>query len=144
MRKVFITEIITSLFILLFVYAATSKLLDYQKFKIQLGQSPMLTSFSGFVSWFIPLLEIFIAISLAINPLRNIGLYASLFLMSLFTGYIITITNFSEYVPCSCGGVLQHMSWNQHMVFNIAFILLAITAIFLQANQQHKVIEKSI
>jgi len=139
MKKAIITEIIAALFILLFVYAATSKLMDYSKFRSQLGQSPMLSDFAGWVVWAIPLTEILISFILVSTRFRTLGLYASFSLMTLFTGYIIAITRFSTYVPCSCGGVLQHLSWSQHLVFNIFFMLLALIAILLGANDDAKI-----
>jgi hypothetical protein len=129
MKKSVITEIIAALFILLFIYAAASKLLDYQKFKIQLGQSPLLTIFATQIAWTIPLIEIFISLLLSFKKTKMIGLFASFYIMVLFTMYIIIITRFSDYIPCSCGGILQHMTWNQHLFFNIIFIVLAATAI---------------
>src|ERR1051326_8539250 len=92
-----IVEIISALLILLFVYAATSKLLDYQKFQVQLSQSPMLTAFSRWIALIIPAVEILIAAMLAIPRFRLIGLYASFSLLVMFTGYIIAITKFSDY-----------------------------------------------
>ncbi len=62
------------------------------------------------------------------------ALYSALALMSLFTAYIIAILNFSDTIPCSCGGVLEKMSWNEHLVFNIIFMLMAIIAIVLQTK----------
>lgn len=138
MKRQLIIEIIATLFILLFVYAATSKLLDYEKFRVQLGQSPMLTAFAGWVAWIIPLVEIVISIMLAVPRWRLSALYASFCLMVMFTGYIIAILKFSDYIPCSCGGVLQNMSWNEHLVFNVAFILLALTGIILHSRQERK------
>ena len=41
-----IIEIICLLYILLFVYAAVSKLLDFENFQVQLGQSPLLSAFA--------------------------------------------------------------------------------------------------
>jgi uncharacterized membrane protein YphA (DoxX/SURF4 family) len=134
MKRTAVVEIISFLFILLFVYAATSKLLDYQKFQVQLGKSPLLTAFAGWVAWIIPAIEIIISVFLAIPSLRLNGLYASFSLMVMFTAYIITITKFSDYIPCSCGGVLQNMSWNQHLVFNIFFVLLAAAGILLHSK----------
>jgi len=127
-------EIISALLIFLFVYAAVSKLLDYQKFQVQLSQSPLLTPFAGWVSWIIPFLEIIISLVLAFRKFRLLGLYASFSLMVMFTAYIIAIAKFSDYIPCSCGGVLQNMSWNQHLVFNIAFVLLALVGIVLHSK----------
>ena len=134
MKRATIVEVISALFILLFVYAATSKLIDYQKFRVQLGQSPMLTAFAGWVAWIIPSVEIIIAIMLALPRLRLTALYAAFSLMVMFTAYIIAITKFSEYVPCSCGGVLQNMSWNQHLLFNIGFVLLGLAGILLHSD----------
>ncbi len=42
--KMILIEVICSLFIILFLYASITKLMDYQKFVVQLGQSPMLTA----------------------------------------------------------------------------------------------------
>jgi len=138
MRKAIITDIIAALFIFLFVYAAISKLIDYQKFRVQLGQSPLLTAIAGWVAWIIPSMEILISLLLITARFRLIGLYASFTLMVMFSAYIVAITKFSEFIPCSCGGVLQNMSWNQHLVFNTVFTLLGLIGIFLQADQNIK------
>jgi len=131
MKRRDIADIISVLLVLLFLYAAFSKLLDYEKFKVQLGQSPLLTAFAGWVAWAIPSLEIAISVMLVIPKLRLVALYASFGLMVAFTAYIIAITRFSDYIPCSCGGVLQHMSWNIHLLFNIIFVLMALAGILL-------------
>ena len=128
-RKQLLTNITAALFILLFVYTAASKLADYETFTVQLGKSPMLTAFSDSVAWFIPAIEVVIAVLLAIPSFRLVGLYLSFALMVMFTSYIVAITSYSEFIPCSCGGVLQTMSWDEHLVFNIAFVLLAVIAI---------------
>ena len=138
MRKTLITDAIAALFILLFMYAALTKLLEFQKFKVQLGQSPMLTYMAAKVAVMVPLTEIMIALLLAFQQTRQWGLYASFCLMSLFSAYIVAITQFSDYIPCSCGGILQKMSWNQHLVFNIVFIVLAATAILLSNTDTDK------
>jgi len=126
-----VIEIISALLIILFVYAATSKFLDFQKFQVQLGQSPLLTAFAKWVAWLIPTIEIIISLLLAFSKTRLLALYASFGLMVMFTSYIIAITRFSDYVPCSCGGVLQNMGWHQHLIFNIVFVFLAIIGIVL-------------
>lgn len=129
-------DIISALFIFLFVYAAISKLLDYQRFQVQLGQSPLLTAFAGWVAWFIPTIELAISLLLAFPKTRLFAFYASFSLMVMFTTYIIVITKFSDYVPCSCGGVLETMSWNQHLVFNIGFVLLILAGIIIYSKSK--------
>ncbi|MGB8194393.1 MAG: MauE/DoxX family redox-associated membrane protein, partial [Chitinophagaceae bacterium] len=88
MKRSTIVEIISSLLILLFMYAAVSKLLDYQTFKLQLNRSPFITQFAGVTAWALPAGEILVALALTFLPTRLVGLYASLFLMTMFTAYI--------------------------------------------------------
>lgn len=125
-------EVISSLLVLLFVYAAVSKLLDYGNFKFQLGHSPYLANIAGFVSWSLPATEIIAVLLLAVKQSRLIGLYVSFFLMLLFTGYIYIMLNFSYYIPCSCGGILSKMSWSDHFYFNIAFTFLSFAGILME------------
>lgn len=135
MKKDTILEIISGLLILLFVYTALSKLLDYERFSVELGKSPLLTAFAEWVAIGIPVAEIVVAAMLAWPRSRLTGLYASFCLMVMFTAYIITILQFSNYIPCSCGGVLQNMSWGQHLLFNVAFIGIALTGILLYPKE---------
>lgn len=131
-------DVISILFIILFVYAGLSKLLDYQKFYIQIGKSPLLTHFAGWIAWVIPVIEILVSIMLSQPRWRLGGLYASFSLMVMFTAYIITILKFSAYVPCSCGGILQKMSWDDHLRFNMVFIFIGLSGIFLQSSKKDK------
>jgi hypothetical protein len=116
---------VSYLFVLLFLYAAVSKLLDFETFTLQLAQSPLLSAYAGFIAWVVPGIEILIAFLLIIERFRILALYASFTLMVMFTAYIYIILNFSDFIPCSCGGVLEKLSWTQHLIFNIFFIILA-------------------
>lgn len=134
-----IVYIICLLSILLFLYAAVSKILDYENFQVQLAQSPLLSAFASYVAWGVAAVEILISILLLSERWRTIGLFAAFGLMVMFTAYIYIILNFSAFVPCSCGGVLEKMTWNQHLIFNIVFIVLSGTAALLQSvNYQNE------
>jgi uncharacterized membrane protein YphA (DoxX/SURF4 family) len=139
--KKYLSEIVSFLFILLFVYASISKLLDFPSFNAQLAQSPLLTGFTGWIIWLVPSIEIIVSILLSIDSLRITGLYASLSMMVMFTTYIIVILNFSEFIPCSCGGILQHMSWKTHLAFNIGFALLAILSILSAESKRLQILK---
>ena len=123
------------LHIIVFTYAAFSKLADYETFATQLGQSPLLSAFAGLISWSIPALEISIAILLMFNSTRFIALTASFTLMVMFTAYIFIILNYSDFIPCSCGGILEKMTWKQHLYFNLFFCFLAAVAIILSMEK---------
>lgn len=129
--KAFILDIISSLLVLLFVYAAFSKVSDMQKFEIELSKSPVLNSFVKITSLGIPTIELLISIMFFVERLRLAAFYCSFGLMMIFSCYIICILNFSSYIPCSCGGVLQNMTWSQHLIFNIGFIGLSAIAVLL-------------
>lgn len=132
-RKIAVDIVVFS-YILLFVYAALTKLLDYQKFVVQLGQSPILTNYAQVLAVVVPFIELGISLMLIFPKTRLKGLYAAFGLMVMFTTYIVLASRFSDYVPCSCGGVLEGMTWTQHLIFNTVFVLLALIGILLQPN----------
>jgi uncharacterized membrane protein YphA (DoxX/SURF4 family) len=144
MKKKTIVEIIAYLFILLFVYASVNKLVDYENFSTELGKSPLLTAFADWVAWGIPVIELAVVVLLTVPKWCLAGFYAAFSLMTMFTAYIVAILKFSDFIPCSCGGVLQNMSWNQHLVFNIVFMLLALTGIMLYERQDAPKLSRSL
>jgi len=124
-----IIEIIAAIFILLFTYTAISKLSGYNAFKITLYNSPLLSSYAAIVAWVLPIVELIISGLLFIPQKRETGLYASFALMLVFTIYLGYMILFSPHLPCSCGGVLQQLTWPQHLWFNIGFTILAAAGI---------------
>lgn len=132
-----IIDIISAFLIFLFVYAAVSKLTDYELFVTQIGQSPILTSFAGLLAWSIPLVELIISGLLVFERTRLLGLYAAFSILTAFTVYIFLASRFSEVVPCSCGGVLSQLNWNEHLIFNIIFLTGNVFAIIFFGSTRH-------
>ncbi|MFN3754537.1 MauE/DoxX family redox-associated membrane protein [Flavobacterium sp.] len=126
--------VVVLLHMVLYVYAAVNKILDFENFQVQLGQSPLLSAYAGFVSYAVPGIELVIVGLLFFGGTRYLGLYASLCLMVMFTTYIFIMLHFSPFVPCSCGGILEKLSWNQHLIFNVSFFILNIIALLLHDN----------
>jgi hypothetical protein len=93
--------------------------MDFENFQVQIGQSPLISSFTGIVSYGILAIELLVCVLLVISKSRVYGLYGSFILMVLFSAYIYLILNYSEFVPCSCGGILEKMDWQTHLWFNI-------------------------
>jgi hypothetical protein len=130
-------EIIPYLLAALFLYTAASKIMTLESFERMLGRSPLLGNYSVFMAWFVPIVEIGISVVLFIPKLRLAGLVSSLVLMLMFTSYLIYMVFFSGTdLPCSCGGVISQLSWRQHIWFNAAFIVLAVTGLTL--HKKHK------
>jgi len=69
--------------------------------------------------------------------LRLTALYAAFSLMVMFTAYIAFILNFSDYIPCSCGGILEKMSWKEHLIFNSGFVIIALIGIALHSDREN-------
>ncbi|MET3029182.1 MauE/DoxX family redox-associated membrane protein [Flavobacterium sp. UW10123] len=131
-------EIICFSLIVLFVYASMSKILDYENFRVELGQSPVLSAYAGAAAPSVLIAELLTALFLAWKPCRKFALLASFILMAMFTCYIIIILNFSDYIPCSCGGVLQRLGWRDHIIFNIVFVIISGTGFFIIENKKYK------
>ena len=128
--------IISFLLVLLFSYAAISKMLEFHKFAVQLRSSLLLQPISGILTWLIPSSELYAVILLLIPSWRRSGLLLAAIIMTSFTLYISVMLLFFDTLPCSCGGVFERMSWGQHLFFNIAFTLLAFTGLLLQKPEQ--------
>src|ERR1700744_5225592 len=124
MRNKAIIEIITVLYIILFLYTAASKLLDYTLFSEQISSTDILAPIAKYIAIIVPLAEIGAVALLVLPGHRLKGLYSCLILMAIFTCYIIYIFETNEKLPCSCGGIIQLLSWKQHLYCNSAFILL--------------------
>jgi uncharacterized membrane protein YphA (DoxX/SURF4 family) len=138
MQRRIITDFVLFALILTFVYAAVSKLLGYDTFRIQLGQSPLLTKYASFLAWAVPAAELLVALLLILPAMRLAALHASLFLMALFTSYIVAITRFSDFVPCSCGGVLERLGWNEHLIFNTVLMILIGVGLYFERDSERK------
>ena len=138
MKQKVTIEIISFLLILLFVYAAFSKLLEYDSFKIQLVNSPFLKPVSGIIVWLVPAIELIIAVMLTVTYTRKKGLYVSFILLLIFTLYIAGMLLSGINLPCSCGGILQQLTWKQHLLFNLFFIILAFVGIVMERKEKLK------
>lgn len=124
------------MYIVLFVYTATSKLIHLDQFGEQLGRFPYISPFAPWIALGVPLVELAIVGLFLVPKLRMKALYASVSLMALFTIYIVTVLKFSDSIPCSCGGVISSMGWTAHILFNVAFIVLGLLGILLMGRQQ--------
>ena len=144
MKRNLILELISSLLILLFVYTALSKLIEPGKFNWALSQSPLISNYSKIIAWALPALELLVAALLFMPKTRLWGLYSAFGLMTVFTFYIAYMIAFTPKLPCSCGGVLQQMTWRQHLIFNIFFTIFAATGIWLYKKQMKQVKQEEI
>lgn len=136
-RKIII-EVICYFFAALFVYATVSKILEFDNFQAQLAQSVILGAYAGAVSYVILTAELAAALLLVIPKFRTAALISAFVLMASFTVYIFIILNFSLSIPCSCGGILERMSWKEHLVFNAICVLILAAGLLLYRKEFKK------
>lgn len=144
---------ISHLLIFLFAYTAISKLnlfsysipFSWEKFKLvdttsfrdAMLKSVVLRPYVNELAYLIPLGELVICLLLVFTITKKTGYYLSLFALVLFTVYIIFILlAYTNNLPCVCGGVISIMSWKQHLLFNLFFILITTRAIYLTHKQK--------
>jgi hypothetical protein len=126
--------------ILLFLYASISKMLDFQIFKDQISEIPVLKQFPSAAAVSVIGMELLTTFLLAIPKWRLSGYYISLALLIPFTGYIVLTVAQESGMSCACGGLIEHLSFTQHILFNSFFILLTSLGIKREKrNQQDKV-----
>lgn len=137
-------EFVSYFFILLFCYASISKIMDFENFQIQIGQSPLLSAYAGIVSYSVIIVEILISLLLIFERTRISALYAATALMSAFTIYIYLILNYSDFVPCSCGGILEDLGWTEHLIFNIFCVTIGVASVILQERIKTNGLRRSV
>lgn len=124
------SKIIGIIFIVLFVYTASTKIRDFEIFQLRLSQSPLIEGAGDWVAVGIIVALLVTSGLLMFQRSRKAGLIATLGLMVVFTTYIAVVLGFfSSTLPCSCNGVFESMTWNQHLWFNIGFLVLAVIGV---------------
>lgn len=129
------------LLVFLFVYTASSKLMDMDSFLSALRNQPLPRFSIPVLVWLVPISELIIALFLLFDATRWWGLLGSFVLMLFFTIYIaLVLLHVFQKVPCSCGGVIRQLSWRQHLVFNIFFLIVAYTGIklFMHEHREYR------
>lgn len=124
---------IVSLFIGLFLYTGLIKIWEGDLFYNNVRSAPLFGSdtVASLTAWIVPTLELIVAALLFWPKTTLKGLYLVLGLLSVFTIYIVGLLFFSPYIPCTCRTFLPKLTWNQHLYFNIACMLLVVMAIVL-------------
>lgn len=133
-KRSLLVEIISTWFVILFLYTGIAKLMEFDVFQEQLGENPLLAPVAGLTAIALPVTEFIICIALFFPRFRLQGLLASFILMTLFTVYVAILMTTSNELPCSCGGIMAELSWQGHLIFNSLMILLSFAAFRMQRS----------
>ena len=121
-------EIITAIFVLLFLYTAIEKFRDTEHFYQALKKSPLLSNWAALLTGFIPTVEAALVLLLIIPRTRRLGILGSTLLMFVFTVYIGYMIATSSSLPCTCGGIIQDLTWREHLLLNSVMFLSGLIA----------------
>ncbi|MBK0378543.1 MauE/DoxX family redox-associated membrane protein [Mucilaginibacter segetis] len=122
--------------ILLFIYTASAKLIDFRSFRTALSRQLLPAGFSRWLAWILPGAELLTAALLTFERSRSTGFGLAAVLMFAFTAYVgLALTGAYGQVPCSCGGVLPAMGWELHFWFNCFFLALSCIGLWLQRKE---------
>ncbi|MES2374865.1 MAG: MauE/DoxX family redox-associated membrane protein [Bacteroidota bacterium] len=119
-----VTQVTRLILIFLFAYTAVNKLLNLDVFRQSMMVAHIPEGLAEIISVIVPVSEIILVLLLTINQTKRLGLYGSLIIFLVFTGYIIYMKLWLSKLPCSCGGVIQKLTWNQHLFLNILLTVL--------------------
>jgi len=119
-----VSDIVSAMVLLLLIYTGTDKLIRHNDFMLALAAAPLLQPWAVWLSWFIPVTELLVALLLFFTGTRLKGLYAALLLMMVFTVYLVWMLLHTTQLPCTCGGFIEALSWQQHVFFNGVIIVL--------------------
>ncbi len=124
------------LIILLFAYSAAAKLLDITRFRYEMLNQPFPRWIAQSFVWLVPAFEISIIILLLFSRTRALGFWLAWSLILLFTLYTALILHHAfGRVPCSCGGIINRLTWKQHLYFNICFLLIASAGVYTECRK---------
>jgi hypothetical protein len=135
-KKNIIIEIICAVFILLWTYSGLTKYIEHEKFITALKASSAIAASAGIISWIIPSIELLAAFFLLFPAFRGIGMQLTSIMIISFTLYVGYMLLFISDLPCSCGGVIEKMSWKTHLWFNTGLSGLSLWGIQLLRNNK--------
>lgn len=126
---------ISILLIIMWAYAAISKLIELEQFKQALASQVFPKWMGKILVWVLPIIEPGIVALLLFKNTQIIGMYASFVMMLLFTLYVGgAVYNIYERHPCACGGLFARLGWKKHFRVNVFFTLLSMIGLVLLEN----------
>lgn len=134
-RKKQLLDLISLLLIILWSYAAVSKLSNMEKSRMEMLNQVFPAWMAEVLVWLVPLVELALAGLLLFRRTRGRALLGSFLLLIAFSAYVgLLMTGIFGRVPCSCGGILRAMPYEAHLVFNLCYTGIAALGHHLHRN----------
>lgn len=128
---------LNALLVLIFAYAAISKLIAYEDFRRQMLNQVLPPAVDLAIYYLLPPAEAATVLLLTFPRSNRAGLWMALALLAAFTSYVaLVMLHAWSRVPCSCGGVLGELKWGPHLALNVFFLAITLVNIYLERKER--------
>jgi putative oxidoreductase len=131
LTRAYVVNTIAALLIFIFAYAAISKFFNYEIFRYNLKDTPLVGDKAPVIAIILSVVNLIPVILLSIPQSRKAGLLYSFILLLFYSGYIGYSLLTATQLPCSCSGIVSWLTWKQHLWADLAFAALAFIAFLL-------------
>lgn len=143
MKRRWIAHTASAILGFVLLYTAQSKLFNYNRYVHQMEIQPLPLWLTPILPWLLPTVEIMISMLLIVGifnvVIQKYALLVSVALLSTFTVYVgLVLFKVFAWTPCSCGGVLDSLTWEQHVIFNLSLIALGLLGLYAIRNRALK------
>jgi putative oxidoreductase len=122
--------ILTVLLILFWLYAAGTKLYDFNTFKGEMNNQVFSRRISNALAYTLPAVEIMIAALLVNSTTRLTGMILSCSMILVYTTYVgLALLDVYNRMPCNCAGLLS--SWEANLILNLLVTAVAAAGLIL-------------
>lgn len=116
----------------LFAFSSADKLLHLHQFQGHVASSPLLQSFDPvMLTRLIISVELLIPLFMLFERSKVPAVGGALFLLVLFSGYLLRLSWFSTDLPCGCGNLLSGLDIRVHTAINLLFAAVSAATLFL-------------
>jgi hypothetical protein len=121
--KKIIVDVLSLLLMTYYFYDGLVKVIDFARYSNWLFYAPYLESISKLLKYFIPGIEILLALSFMFVSLRIWSFYVSIILQFVFLGYIIIwgLNSHQLFWTFHAFWTTEHVPWLHKMFFSVAF-----------------------
>ena len=130
--------LISSMYVnfIIYFYSGIDKLLNFNQFVNNFSKSPFSPQlYLVELCAVIIFLEIGFSALLFFEKTKRISLIGFGIISLLFSLYISLMIFYSPYLPCSCGGIIDLLSWNQHLMLTVFLTVISFYSSFLIKNE---------
>ena len=132
-----IAEAIYLFLIAFFCYTAVNKIINIGAFRENLMKTSLFSeNIATYFSVFVIVLEVIVILILLF--FKEKGLIIFCFIMLIFTLYISYLRFQGLYEVCGCGGILNGLNYNSHLVINISLIIGSLYSFYVFNNLNHE------